>query len=117
MEASMLQIIEKNLPFVLGNELWEQNFASRLDLVTEFIVDIWEERKSKLYGDSQCTQQPSSQSTAGDLDDVAGIMGPKGKCRCWGGKPGIVDCRVLCSRGSALNTECVVDGMNAMAAC
>ena len=58
------------------NESWEENFASFLGLVKEFIVDIWEEYKFKLYGDSQCTQQTiSPQSPAGHLGDVAGIIG------------------------------------------
>ena len=103
--------------FIIENELWEQIFASRLDCVKEFIVDIWEECKSKLYGDSQCTQQPCPQSPAGDLGNVAGVMGPKGKCRCQEGKPGTGDCIMLCLSGSALNTGCMVNGMNAMAAC
>ena len=30
--------------FILENELWEENLASHLGLVKEFIVDIWEER-------------------------------------------------------------------------
>ena len=97
--------------FILGNELWEENFASRLSLVKEFIVDIWEERKSKLYGDSQCTQQPSPHSPAGDLGDVARVQGRTGKP----GTGKLNDCVCLC--GSALNNGCVVNGMNAMAAC
>ena len=67
-----------NASFILGNEFWEQNFDSHLDLVKEFIIDIWE-RKSKLYGNIPCTQQPSPQSPAGDFDDVGGL---KGKWRC-----------------------------------
>ena len=34
--------------FVLGNELWEEHFESLLALVKAYIIDIWEERKSKL---------------------------------------------------------------------
>ena len=40
--------------FVLGNELWEEHFESLLALVKAYIIDIWEERKSKLYGDVEC---------------------------------------------------------------
>ena len=54
---------QRKASFILGNKLWEQNFALRLDLVKEFIVDIWEERNSTLYGDSQFTQQPSPHSS------------------------------------------------------
>ena len=32
----------------LGNELWEEHFESLLALVKAYIIDIWEERKSKL---------------------------------------------------------------------
>ena len=58
------------------------SYASRLGSVKEFIVDIWE-HKSKYYGDSPCTQQPSPQSPAGDLEDFAKVIRRKGKCRCW----------------------------------
>ena len=34
--------------FVLGNELWEEHFESLLALVKAYVIDIWEERKSKL---------------------------------------------------------------------
>ena len=44
--------------FVLGNELWEEHFESLLALVKAYVIDIWEERKSKLYGDVECAQQP-----------------------------------------------------------
>ena len=48
--------------FVLGNELWEEHFESLLALVKAYIIDIWEERKSKLYGDVECAQQPRYRS-------------------------------------------------------
>ena len=35
--------------FVLGSELWEDDFSSMLDLVKEYIVDVWELRKARLY--------------------------------------------------------------------
>ena len=34
--------------FVLGSELWEDDFSSMLDLVKEYIVDVWELRKARL---------------------------------------------------------------------
>ena len=58
--------------FVLGNELWEENFESLLALVKAYIIDIWEERKSKLYGDVECAQQPCPHSPTGDLGEIAG---------------------------------------------
>ena len=31
---------------ILGNELWEERFESLFDVVKEYVLDIWEERKS-----------------------------------------------------------------------
>ena len=42
-----LDIFEK-APFVLGNELWEDDFSSMLDLVKDYIVDVWELQKARL---------------------------------------------------------------------
>ena len=61
--------------FVLGNELWEEHFESLLALVKAYIIDIWEERKSKLYGDVECAQQPRPHSPTGDLGKIAGVNG------------------------------------------
>ena len=58
--------------FVLGNELWEEHFESLLALVKAYIIDIWEERKSKIYGDVECAQQPRPHSPTGKL---LGLMG------------------------------------------
>ena len=44
-------------------------------------------KKIKLYGDSQCTLQPSPQPLAGGLGDVAGKK-CNGKFMCQGGKTG-----------------------------
>ena len=41
-----LNSIEKT-SFVLGSELWEENFYSLLTLVKRYIVDIWEFRKNE----------------------------------------------------------------------
>ena len=35
--------------YVLGSELWECKFDGLLVLVKEYIVDVWEIRKHKLY--------------------------------------------------------------------
>ena len=35
--------------YVLGSELWESKFDALLALVKEYIVDVWEIRKQKLY--------------------------------------------------------------------
>ena len=34
---------------MLGSELWESKFDGLLGLVKEYIVDVWEIRKHKLY--------------------------------------------------------------------
>ena len=61
--------------FVLGNELWEEHFESLLALVKAYIIDIWEERESRLYGDVECAQQPRPHSPTGDLGEIAGVNG------------------------------------------
>ena len=33
---------------MLGSELWEDDFSSLLNIVKEFIVDVWE---SRIYGE------------------------------------------------------------------
>ena len=44
--------------FILGSELWEEHFDSLLPLVKEYVVDVWEARKIKLYGDDSFSPQP-----------------------------------------------------------
>ena len=68
--------------YVLGSELWEQNFKSLLRLVTEFIVNVWEVRKQNLYGDDSCPNQLQSQSSPGGLEGATGVEGQRdGKFR------------------------------------
>ena len=43
-----LENVEKS-SYVLGSELWESKFDGLLALVMEYIVDVWEIRKHKLY--------------------------------------------------------------------
>ena len=74
--------------FVLGNELWEEHFESLLALVKAYIIDIREERKSKLYGDVECAQQPRPHSPTGDLGEIAVVNGQNSEGMCQGGKPG-----------------------------
>ena len=52
--------------FVLGCELWMENFDSMFALVKEYIIDLWEVRKVKIYGEPWSTQ-PQSKSSARDL--------------------------------------------------
>ena len=53
--------------FILGSELWEEHFDSLLLLVKDYVVDIWEARKIKLYGDDS--------SQTGSLSPQPGIWG------------------------------------------
>ena len=43
--------------FVLGSELWEDDFSSMLDLGKDYIVDVWELRKARLYGENLSVPQ------------------------------------------------------------
>ena len=85
-----------------------------LALVKEYIIDIWEERKSRLYGDNACAHQPRPQSPTRDLGDIAGR---NGKRLCQEGKPGTGKLNTdVCLCGSAHTSGCVVDGLGATAA-
>ena len=53
--------------YVLGSELWESKFDGLLALVKEYIVDVWEIRKHKLYdSDSGSGLQLHTQSSLGE---------------------------------------------------
>ena len=45
-----------------------------LALVKEYIIDLWEVRKVKLYREP-CSIQPQSQSSAGDPRDGTVVLG------------------------------------------
>ena len=46
---------------MLSSELWMDNFGSLLSIAKDFLVDVWESRKLKLYGDNTCPgPQPNS---------------------------------------------------------
>lgn len=53
--------------FVLGSELWEDDFSSIFDLVEDIIVDVWELRKARFYGENPSIPQFWSQSSFGEL--------------------------------------------------
>ena len=58
-----LDKLEKS-SYVLGSELWESKFDGLLSLVKEYIIDVWEIRKHKLYdSDSGPGQQLHSLSS------------------------------------------------------
>ena len=112
---SNFDLLEKTA-YVLGCELWEDDFASLLGM---FLVDVWESRKFKLYSDSTC---PGPQPNSSGWD-----LGQDGKL--WNGRNGksgklshssdeICACNVdlhVCVCGSA-HCGCVVNGNVAMAA-
>ena len=67
-----LDKVEKS-SYVLGSELWESKFDGLLSLVKEYVIDVWEIRKHKLYdSDSGPGQQLHSQSSTGNLVAVEG---------------------------------------------
>ena len=64
--------VEKS-SYVRDSELCESKFDVLLSLVKEYIVDVWEMRKHKLYdSDSGSGQKLHSQSSLGDLAMVEG---------------------------------------------
>ena len=87
----------------------------------EYIIDLWEVRKVKLYGEP-CSTQPQSQSSAGDLRDGNVVGGRRrGKCGKFShlgrvtGKLSTCITDDSCKTGSAY-TGCVVNGRIARAA-
>ena len=69
--------------YVLGSELWESKFDGLLSLVKEYIIDVWEIRKHKLYdSDSGPGQQLHSRSSPGERNgkfSQNGKFGQNGK--------------------------------------
>ena len=111
---------------MLGSELWESKFDGLLSLVKEYIIDVWEIRKHKLYdSDSGPGQQLHSRSSPGERNGKFGQNGKlgdsftnvtKGKLYgSWDSDHAIVHLGLNIS-SSAHNCRCVVDGGNAMAA-
>ena len=50
----------------------EENFEDTVRLVKEFIFDVWEVRKQKLYGEDTCPSHNQCQTLAGDAGPVTG---------------------------------------------
>ena len=77
-----LDKVEKS-SYVLGSELWESKFDGLLSLVKEYIIDVWEIRKHKLYdSDSGPGQQLHSRSSPGERNgkfSQNGKFGQNGK--------------------------------------
>ena len=95
---------------MLGSELWENDF------VKEFIVDVWESRKLRLYGENVCPG-PQPNSLGWDLGQDGKLRnGRNGRS----GKLSHSNGACICSNdvnvcGSA-HCGCVVNGSVAMAA-
>ena len=58
--------------YVLGSDLWEENFEDTRRLVKEFIVDVWEVRKQKLYGEDACPSHHQCETLTGDAGPATG---------------------------------------------
>ena len=69
--SRQLSVIDKTA-YVLGSQLLEENFEDTLRLVKEFIVDVWEVRKQKLYGEETCPSHHQCQTLAGDRGPITG---------------------------------------------
>ena len=61
---------------MLGCELWTDKFDVLLALVKEYIIDLWEVRKVKLYGEP-CSTQLQSQSSSGVSRDGTVVGGQR----------------------------------------
>ena len=90
-------------------------------MLAEYIIDLWEVRKVKLYGEP-CSTQPQSQSSVGDLRDGTVVGGRRrdkcGKFSHSGRVTGKLSTCITddsCKTGSAY-TGCVVNGRIARAA-
>ena len=120
-----LENVEKS-SYVLGSELWESKFDGLLALVKEYIVDVWEIRKHKLYNsDSGSGLQLHARSSPGERNgkfSQNGKFGPNGKFSQNGkfGQNGIYEKGKVHLgpnvSSSAHYRGCVVNGSGAMAA-
>ena len=81
--------------FILGTELWGSCYEELLRLVKSYIVDIWELRKSKLYGSGTGPLQHRSQPGRDAACQGKGKFGKLG---------GAKSCIVV--NGSARSYEC-----------
>ena len=107
--------------YVLGSELWESKFDGLLALVKEYIVEMWEIRKHKLYdSDSGSGLQLHTHSSPGQRSgkfSQNGKFGQNGKFSQNGmsGQKGKVHLEPNLS-SSAHDRGCVVNLSGAMAA-
>ena len=110
-----LENVEKS-SYVLGSELWESKFNGLLALVKEYVVDVWEIRKHKLYdSDSGSSLQLRTQSSPGER---SGKFSQNSKFSQNGrfSQNGMSGQNGPNVSSSAHNRGCVVNGSGAMAA-
>ena len=102
--------------FVLGNDLWEEHFESLLPLVKVHIIDIWEERKSKVM--LSVLNNPALTLQLGILGKLLGLMMQNSEGMYQEGKPGAgkLYYTEVCLCCSAHTSGCMVDGLGATAA-
>ena len=109
-----LENVEKS-SYVLGSELWESKFDGLLAFIKEYIVNVWEIRKHKLYdSDSGSGLQLHTQSSPGERNgkfSQNGMLGQNGMS----GQKGKVHLGPNVS-SSAHHRGCVVNGSGAVAA-
>ena len=90
--------------FILGTELWGSRYEELLRLVKSYIINIWELRKSKLYGSGtgplQYRSRPGRDTTCQGKDKFGKLGGEK-------------SCIVV--YGSARSSECEAHGPSATA--
>ena len=121
-----LENVEKS-SYVLSSELWESKFDGLLALVKEYIVDVWEIRKHKLYdSDSGSGLQLRTQSSPGERGgkfNQNGKFGQNGKFSQNGkfGQNGMSGQKGKVHLGPNVSSSahycgCVVNGSGAMAA-
>ena len=85
--------------FILGTELWGSRYEELLHLVKSYIIDIWELRKSKLYGSGTGPLQYRSRPVRDTACQGKGKFGKLG---------GEKSCIVV--YGSARSSECEAHG-------
>ena len=61
--------------FVLGSELWEDDISSMLDLVKDYIVDIWELQKARLMTKILVFHNPSVRIHLGNWGVLGMVVG------------------------------------------
>ena len=114
-----LKKLQEKTSYVLGSELWEDDFSSLLSIVKEFIVDVWESRKLRLYGENACPG-PQPNSSGWDLGQDGklwnGRNGRSGKLSHSSDVIGVCICSNDVNVCGSAHCGCVVNGSVAMAA-